>query len=127
MPDSYNPAVIDHLVRPRHAGRLEDFSGRGESGDAACGDVAVFYLRIAGNRVADVRYEVFGCAACVAAGSALAELVHGKDLLDAASVSKADIEAALGGPLPAGKAHALTLVLDALHKAFEDHWTRTTG
>src|ERR671916_254742 len=127
MPDAYNPAVIDPLVRPRHAGRLEDPSGRGESGDAACGDVAAFTVLVRENVVEDVRYEVFGCAACVAAGSALAGLVHGRSLLDAARVSKGDVEEALGGPLPEGKAHALTLVLDALHKAFEDHWTRTAG
>src|SRR5918997_4207210 len=127
MPEAYNPLVIDHLVRPRYAGRLEDSSGRGESGDTACGDVAVFTVLVCENVVEDVRYEVFGCAACVAAGSALAQLVHGESLLDAARVSKGDVEAALGGPLPGGKGHALTLVLDALHKAFEDHWTRTAG
>jgi tRNA-specific 2-thiouridylase len=33
----------------------------------------------------------------------------------------------LGGPLPAGKEHALTLVVDALHKAFEDHLNRDAG
>ena len=98
--DSYDPRVIDHLVRPRHAGRLEDPSGRGESGDAACGDVAGFTVLVRGNVLEDVRYEVFGCAACVAAGSALAELVHGRGLLDAARVSKTDIEEALGGQLP---------------------------
>src|ERR671916_2545009 len=127
MPGAYDPRVIDHLVRPRHAGRLEDPSGRGESGDAACGDVAVFTVLVRENAVEDVRYEVFGCAACVAAGSALAELVQGKSLLNAARVSKTDVEETLGGPLPEGKGHALTLVLDALHKAFEDHWTRTAG
>lgn len=127
MADSYKPQVIDHLVRPRHAGRLEEPSGMGESGDAACGDVATFSVMIRENRVEEARYEVFGCAACVAAGSALAELVNGRTLLDAARVSKADVEGALGGPLPEGKGHALTLVLDALHKAFEDHWSRIAG
>ena len=33
----------------------------------------------------------------------------------------------LGGPLPSGKEHALTLVLDALHKAIEDHLNREAG
>src|ERR671921_588160 len=46
---------------------------------------------------------------------------------DEARVSKAELEAALGGALPEGKGHALTLVLDALHKAFEDHWNRHAG
>jgi len=125
--DRYRPQVVDHLVRPRNAGKIADPSGRGESGDAACGDVACFTVGISDDILEQVRYKVYGCAACIAAGSALAELVEGKYLLDAASVSKADLEDALGGPLPAGKEHALTLVVDALHKAFEDHWNRKAG
>jgi NifU-like protein involved in Fe-S cluster formation len=127
MPDRYNPQVIEHLVRPRNVGELEMPSGAGESGDAACGDVAQFAVTIEENRLGEVRYKVYGCAACIAAGSALSEMVRERCLLEAARVSKADLEDALGGPLPEGKEHALTLVLDALHKAFEDHWNREAG
>src|SRR5215211_2008881 len=127
MADRYRPQVIEHLVRPRHVGELAEPSGVGESGDAACGDVALFAVKIEDNVLTEVRYKVYGCAACIAAGSALAELVSGDHLLAAARVSKADLESSLGGPLPTGKDHALTLVLDALHKAFEDHWNRKSG
>src|SRR5919112_448885 len=88
MPDRYRPQVIEHLVSPRHAGELSDPSGIGESGDAACGDVVRYSVRIEGNVLARVRYQVYGCAACIAAGSALAELVDGRPLLEAARVSK---------------------------------------
>ena len=127
MSDGYSRQVVDHLVRPRNTGEIADPSGKGESGDASCGDVACFTVGISGNFLEQVRYKVYGCAACIAAGSALAEMVEGKPLLDAASVSRADLEDALGGALPTGKEHALTLVLDALHKAFEDHWNRKAG
>jgi tRNA-specific 2-thiouridylase len=127
MADRYRPQVMEHLVRPRHVGELAEPSGMGESGDAACGDVALFTVKIEGNVLTDVRYKVYGCAACIAAGSALAELVSGVRLLAAARVSKADLESSLGGTLPPGKEHALTLVLDALHKAFEDHLNREAG
>ena len=123
----YRPPVIEHLVRPRNVGELDVPNGTGETGDAACGDVARFTVAIRENRLEDVRYKVYGCAACIAAGSALSELVSGRSLLEAAGVSKADVEVSLGGPLPEGKEHALTLVLDALHKAFEDHWNREAG
>src|SRR5918992_3726021 len=127
MSDSYNPRVIEHLVGPRNVGELDSPSGVGESGDAACGDVTRFTVEISENRLEDLRYKVYGCAACIAAGSALSSLVRGRRLLEAARVSKSDLENALGGPLPEGKGHALTLVLDALHKAFEDYWTRAAG
>src|SRR5687768_11535741 len=127
MPDRYRPQVIDHLVSPRHAGELPDPSGIGESGDAACGDIARFSVRVEDSVVAEARYQVFGCATCIAAGSALAELVYGKTLLEAARVSKDALQESLGGPLPLGKEHALTLVLDALHKAFEDYLNQLGG
>jgi tRNA-uridine 2-sulfurtransferase len=127
LPDRYTPQVVDHLVRPRNTGEVSEPSGRGESGHEACGDVAGFTVGITGNVLEEVRYKAYGCAACIAAGSALSELVDGKHIVEAARVSKADIEGALGGPLPHGKEHALTLALDALHKAFEDHWNRTAG
>ena len=127
MAERYRPQVIEHLVRPHNVGELARPSGVGESGDAACGDVARFTVSIEENVLKDVRYKVYGCAACIAAGSALAALVEGKPLLEAARVSRADLEISLGGPLPLGKEHALTLVLDALHKAFEDHLNREAG
>jgi tRNA-uridine 2-sulfurtransferase len=127
MADRYNPKVIEHLVRPRHVGEVPDPAGVGESGDGACGDVARFSVRIEANFLTEVRYKVYGCAACIAAGSALAELVNDRPLLEAARVSKEDVQEAMGGPLPLGKEHALTLVLDALHKAFEDHLNREAG
>jgi NifU-like protein involved in Fe-S cluster formation len=127
MAERYNPRVIDHLVRPRNVGELAEPSGVGESGDAACGDVARFTLIVENNVLTDVRYKVYGCAACIAAGSALAELAQGERLLAAARISRADLEVTLGGPLPPGKEHALTLVLDALHKAFEDHLNCEAG
>src|SRR5215203_269157 len=127
MADRYNPKVIEHLVRPRHVGEVSGPSCVGESGDGACGDVARFSVRIEANFLTEVRYKVYGCAASIAAGSALAELVNGRPLLEAARVSKEDVQEALGGPLPLGKEHALTLVLDALHKAFEDHLNREAG
>jgi tRNA-uridine 2-sulfurtransferase len=124
---SYKPQVIEHLVQPRNVGELDSPSGIGESGDAACGDVARFAVGILNNRLDGIRYKVYGCAACIAAGSALSELVSGRHLLEAARISRGDLEGSLGGPLPEGKEHALTLVLDALHKAFEDHWNREAG
>src|SRR5919107_4452408 len=105
---NYNPEVIDHLVKPRNVGELEAPSGVGESGDAACGDVARFSLRIEKNRLTEVRYKVYGCAACIAAGSALSELVHGGTLLKAPRGPKAALGNSLGGALPEGQEHALT-------------------
>ena len=58
MTTNYNSQVIDHLVRPRNVGELKTPDGIGESGDAACGDVARFTVRIEENHLEEVRYKV---------------------------------------------------------------------
>src|SRR4028119_1602565 len=101
MTKNYHPRVIEHLVRPRNAGELDAPSGVGESGDAACGDVARFTVDIEENQLEEVRYKVYGCAACIAAGSALSELVRDSRLPEAARGSQAGLANSLGGPLAA--------------------------
>jgi NifU-like protein involved in Fe-S cluster formation len=123
----YGPEVLRHLVSPVNVGEVEEPDGVGESGDVACGDVARFTIRVRDNVVEEARFKVQGCAACIAAGSALAGLADGAGLLEAAGISRGDIENELGGPLPEGKEHATMLVVDALHKAFENRWDRVAG
>lgn len=127
MSADYNAEALRHLVSPVNAGEIQDPDGAGESGHTACGDVARFTVRVRDNVVEEARFKVQGCAATVAAGSALAGLVSGTGLLEAARVSRGDIESELGGPLPEGKEHATLLVVDALHKALENRWDRVAG
>ncbi len=69
-----------------------------------------------GTRVAAAGYDVEGCGAAVAAGSAAVELATGQPLLEVARVGAHQIAEELGG-LSAGKFHAADLVADALARA----------
>jgi tRNA-specific 2-thiouridylase len=88
----------------------------GAAGGAACGDLARISLSIEDGRVAGVSFDTEGCGAMRAATAAAAELVEGEAVLAAASVGSAEIDAALGGLMPA-KLHAAQLAADALHRA----------
>lgn len=57
-----------------------------------------------------------GCAALRGAAACLAEMVEGRELLEAARISIDALDAALGGLNPAAR-HAAVLVTDALHRA----------
>ena len=119
---------MDHLVRPRNAGEITDPSGRGESGRRGVRRRRPFHGRYLGQRRRGGPLQGLRLRGVHRGGlGPRRSWSMASTLLEAASVSKADIEEALGGPLPAGKEHALTLVLDALHKAFEDHWNRAAG
>lgn len=106
----------DHLNAPRGLGVLADWPHSGAAGGAACGDLVRVAVRLGGDLVAEAGFDAEGCGAVRAAGSAVVELVEGRPLFAAASVTPDDIADALGGLIPA-KRHAAELAADALHRA----------
>jgi nitrogen fixation protein NifU and related proteins len=116
----YNPELIDHFTNPRHAGRLPDADALGVVGHDACGDQLWLYLKVEGERLARVGFEIFGCPAAVATASAFCELITGLTLDEALDVRERDIVAALGG-LPPEKIHCSLLAINAYRQAVTDY------
>jgi tRNA-specific 2-thiouridylase len=109
--------LFEHYLRDEsRRGAAEDGAFTGAAGGAACGDLARLSLRIDGGRVASASFDAEGCGATRAATAATAELVEGEQVIAAARVGAAEVEAALGGLTP-GKRHAAQLAADALHRA----------
>jgi nitrogen fixation NifU-like protein len=119
----YNDTVLDHYQHPRNAGALEGANAVGRAENASCGDEMQLYLEIQGARVVRASFRTFGCAASIAAGSMLTELVAGTTLAEAGALSSEAVAQALGG-LPPLKVHASVLAADALRAALEDHRIR---
>ena len=121
--EGYSETVLDHFERPRNNGMLDDASAVGYMTNPVCGDTLLLMLRVADGRIQNARWQSDGCAASIAASSLLSELVRGRSLAEAASITREAIVEALGG-LPASKLHASVLAADALHRALEDHRRR---
>jgi tRNA-uridine 2-sulfurtransferase len=90
----------------------------GAAGGAACGDLARISLTIADGRIDSVTVDSEGCGATKAATAAVAEMVDGAPVLDAALIDIDTVDAAIGGLTPA-KRHAAQLATDALHRALQ--------
>jgi tRNA-uridine 2-sulfurtransferase len=89
----------------------------GAAGGAACGDLSRLSLRIGdGGAIGDVTFGTEGCGATRAATAAVAEMVDGAPVLEAARIGMDEVDAAIGGLTPA-KRHAAQLAADALHRA----------
>jgi tRNA-uridine 2-sulfurtransferase len=88
----------------------------GAAGGAACGDLSRVSLVIEGGVIARVTFDAEGCGATRAAAAAVAEMVEGETVLDAARVGTDQVDEAIGGLTPA-KRHAAQLAADALHRA----------
>jgi nitrogen fixation NifU-like protein len=103
----------DHFQRPRHAGVLDPADGRVEVENPICGDVLALTWRWRDGRLAGVRFQVYGCPAAIAAGSALTELIGGADAAALAALRPEAVSNALGG-LDADREHAAVLAIDAV-------------
>jgi nitrogen fixation NifU-like protein len=84
-----------------------------EVSNPACGDILVLYALLEGGVFAEVRYQVRGCTASIAAGSALTALLLGKTPAAAAAIGRDDVEEALGGLRNESK-HVTALTVDAV-------------
>jgi nitrogen fixation protein NifQ len=118
--NSYTDTIRRYATDTRFVGTLEDADGTGEVGlgaDEAGRRLAVrFTLRIEEQRVATLRFQVFGCGFTIAACAAAAELAAGETLADAAAIGPERIAARLGG-LPAERAYCAELAAEALQAA----------
>ena len=109
----FSEAVLDHFRNPRNAGELPGANATVEVTNPVCGDVLRLSARLEGDRIAETRFKTQGCVAAIASSSVLTELLAGKTLAQARSITPQEISAALGG-LPAATFHAAQLCGDAL-------------
>ena len=120
----YSEKVMDHFQNPRNVGEIENASGMGTVGNAKCGDIMRIYLDIDENQVIrDVKFKTFGCGAAVATSSMATELVMGKTVQEAMTITNKAVAEALDG-LPPVKMHCSLLAEQALKEALEDYFTK---
>ena len=122
----YNKTVMDHFRNPRNVGVIEDANGIGEVGNPLCGDMMTIYLKVADERIADIKVQTFGCGSAIAVSSMLTEIAAGKSIEEAKKITNKDVAAALEG-LPKNKLHCSNLGADALHMAIQDYEDRKAG
>lgn len=116
----YNPTVLEHFKNPRNAGEIKDADGIGMVGNPACGDVMKMYIKVTDNRIADIKHKTFGCGAAIACSSKATEMVKGKSLDEAKSLTRDEVTQALDG-LPPEKVSCSNLAPDAIRAAIDNY------
>jgi nitrogen fixation NifU-like protein len=120
----YSDILLDHYRNPRNVGTIEGADAVGVAENAACGDLLELYLSVQGDRVNRATFKSFGCAAALAAGSVLTELLKGLALDQVQGVRREAVAMALGG-LPPMKMHCAVLAEQAAQSAWRDYQTRS--
>jgi len=116
----YTDKVMDHFMNPRNVGKLDDADGVGQVGNASCGDIMKIFIKVEDEKIADIKFQTFGCGAAIATSSVATEMVIGKTIDQALELTKAQVAKELGG-LPPEKLHCSNLAADALHEAIKDY------
>ena len=119
----YSEKVMDHFANPRNVGEIENANAVGQVGNAKCGDIMKIYMDIDNDIVKDVKFKTFGCGAAIATSSMATEMVKGKTVEEALSLTNKAVMEALDG-LPSEKVHCSVLAEEAIKAAIDDYRTR---
>lgn len=117
----YTEKVMDHFSNPRNMGEVEGANGVGTVGNAKCGDIMQMFIKVNDDGVIeDVGFKTFGCGAAIATSSMATELIKGKTIDEALSLSNSAVVEALEG-LPPVKLHCSVLAEEAVKAAVDDY------
>ena len=118
----YNETVMDHFSNPRNVGEMEaeEADGYSKTGDPACGDVMLLWIKVEADRIVDIKFKSFGCPGAIATSSMMTILARGKTLDEAKRLTDDDIIVALKG-IPERKKHCSLLGVTALQNAINDY------
>lgn len=137
--DLYQEIILDHYKKPRNFREMPDADRHVDGYNPLCGDRLTLFLRMEGDRVADVSFKGTGCAISTASASIMTEALKGKsrteaealfrtfhDLVTGQTEGEADLDelgsmAVLAGvrEFPA-RVKCATLAWHTLHAALEE-------
>lgn len=120
MSDMYTKNVMDHFSNPRNVGEIENADGIGTVGNAKCGDIMQFFIKVEDDKIVDIKFKTFGCGAAIATSSASTEMIKGMSIDEALEFTNKMVIEKLGG-LPPAKIHCSVLAEEALHAAIKDY------
>ncbi len=105
---------------PKNVGEMADADSVGTVGSPDCGDMLRMWVKFKeqdGKKVIDrATFQTFGCQTAIAVASVATELIAGKTVDEALSLSGEELAAPLGA-LPPMKIHCAQLVEGALRSA----------
>ena len=118
--DDLQSRIEEAVKNPRNLGEMKDADAIGTVGSADCGDMLRVWVKFKeedGRKVIDrATFQTFGCQTAIAVASVATEMLAGKTIAEAKSMSGEDLAAPLGA-LPPVKIHCAQLVEGALRSA----------
>ncbi len=83
LTELYQQVILDHNRRPRNRGKLPTANRVAHGDNPSCGDQCSVYLRLDGDRIADISFDGAGCAISQASASLMTTQLKGKTAAEA--------------------------------------------
>jgi NifU-like protein involved in Fe-S cluster formation len=120
MSDELEQRIEEAIRNPQNLGEMENADAIGTVGSADCGDMLRMWVKFKeedGRKVIDrATFQTFGCQTAIAVASVATEMLAGKTVAEAMTMSGQDLAAPLGA-LPPVKILCAQLVEGALRSA----------
>lgn len=78
--------ILDHVENPRNKNKNHDNYIETTLKNPSCGDVVTVYVKLDGDKVSDITYDVEGCSICNASTSMMSDILIGKTLDEANNI-----------------------------------------
>ena len=119
----YSQKVMEMFRDTKNYGKIEDADGIGKVGNPKCGDVMWIYIKVEDEKIADAKFETFGCVAAIATSTMAIDMIKGKNVEEALRLTNKAVAEALDG-LPPEKMHCSLLAEEGVKAAIEDYISR---
>ena len=106
MFEPFSKKVMKEFTHPKNVGEIKDPDGVGRVRSPICGDYMVLNIKVKDEKIKDIKFRTFGCAAAISSSSILSQMAKGKTIEKASKITKDDVVKKLGG-LPKVKVHRL--------------------
>ena len=109
--------ALSHINNPRNVGPLEGATHYGVAGVPGDGPFVQMWFIVENETIRQGTYKTYGCPTSIASASMIAELVAGKSVETALSLTERDVIALLAY-VPEGKGDCPPRAIRALQNAF---------
>ena len=99
----YQELILEHNRAPRNFRRMADASGHAEGRNPLCGDQLAVWVRLEGDRLADVSFHGSGCAISKSSASLMTAALKGRTRAEAERMAE-QFQRLVTGTLPADAA-----------------------